>query len=204
MKPWNTRVAWLASAGLYLGLAACRWSTAAEPPPEARPEAPAAAPGADAPAVGDREEESLEFLKAANANRGVRKHYLTPITAAQTFLAALKQKDLKKIAEATALHAATESKNQELFRSILAQKLGQDDLDELARQLSGFQITATAAPAGGLIKVVVTRPDGNGVLRRNLTMRQEKAGWKVQDISGEGLLAQPIMMPRTGRGGKPK
>jgi hypothetical protein len=32
-------------------------------------------------------------------------------------------------------------------------------------------------------------------------MREEKAGWKLLDISGEGELAQPIFVPRKDRGG---
>jgi hypothetical protein len=80
---------------------------------------------------------------------------------------------------------------------ILSQKLDPEDLGELAEKLSGFEITGTnAAAAGGIMNVVVTRPEGNGVVRHMITMRHEKAGWKVQDISGEGKLTKPIFVPR--------
>jgi hypothetical protein len=153
-----------------------------------------------APAVGDRNEEPLEFIQAAIANRGPSKYFNNPVTAASFFLAAVGRKDLNAIAQATALRAAIESKNTRLFQLILAQKLGQEDLDELARELSGYQVRGIT-PGGNTVKIVVTRPAGNGVMRRTLTMRHEKAGWKVQDISGEGELAKPILVPRAGRAG---
>jgi hypothetical protein len=192
MTTANRWSACVVSAGLCLSLAASPWSTAAEPPPaEPKPDAPVAAPVQGA--------EPLKFLEAAAANRGPSKLYTTPVDAAAMFLAALKQKDLNRIAQATALHAAVESKNEQLFRLILAQKLSQEDLDDLASKLSGYQITGTGGPAMNTIKIVVTKPAENGVIRRNLTMRHEKAGWKVQDISGEGLVAEPILRPRPAR-----
>src|SRR5262245_19770819 len=90
MKPWNTWVAWLASAGLWLGLAACG-STTVEPPPteselkataEALGEGTALVPPQEVPPAGssdagDRKAESLEFLQAAIANRGDPKQYMS-------------------------------------------------------------------------------------------------------------------------------
>jgi hypothetical protein len=154
------------------------------------------------PAANDRDKELREAIDAAAANRGPRKLFTDPKFAARAFLAALEDKDLKRLAQATALRAATESKNQELFRLILAQKLGPEDLDELAKKLAGFQIAASNQPANNVVKIVVTRPVDVGILRRTLTMREEKAGWKVLDVSGEGLLPEPILVPRRDRAGK--
>jgi hypothetical protein len=192
MKPWSAWLPWLAFAGLSLDVTT--WSTAAEPPPEG-------VPGADAAAGGDREAGMLKVVEAANGNRGPRKLYADPITAAAVFLAALEKKDLNRLAQATALRAATESKNQELFYLILAQRLGRNDLNELAEQLSGYKLTGTITVARNTVRILVTKPAGNGVLRRTLTMREEKAGWKLLDISGEGELAKPIYVPRKDRGG---
>ena len=155
-------------------------------------------------AAGDGEEELRAVIQAAAANRGPRKLFTDPKTAAAAFLFAVKEKNLNRMAQATALRAATkesESKNQELFRLILAQKLGKEDLDELAEKLSGFKIAATNAPALNITKIVISKPAGNGVMTRTVTMRQEKAGWKVLDISGEGELAEPILVPRRDRAG---
>jgi hypothetical protein len=216
MKPWNRWVACVGCAGLFLGLAAYPWSTSAEPeppPPEAKPEAakgtpgagapagpvpPQEAPPADSPAASDRDKDLRAVLDAAAVNRGPRKLFTDPKSAARVFLAALKDKDLKRLAQATALRAATaESKNQELFRLILAQKLGPEDLDELAKRFAGFQIAASNQPANNVVNIVLTRP--GGILTRTLTMREEKAGWKVLDISGESLIAEPILVPRRDR-----
>jgi hypothetical protein len=170
----------------------------AEAPP---PEVPPAA----APAPGNRDEGDLGFPQAANANRGPHKLFADPKTAAKFFLEAVKAKDLNKIAQATALRAATESKNQKLFRLILAQELAQEDLDELSSKLSGFEIAGSNAPKNaGTLGILLSKTDGKVILRRTLTMRHEKAGWKVQDISGEGELGSPIITPRTKRGNPPR
>jgi hypothetical protein len=178
MKPWNAWVGWLACTGLCLGVAA--WSRAA---------------------AGESEEEWLTVLKAAAGNRGPTKLYADPVAAAAVFLAALERKDLNRMAQATALRAATESLNQELFFLILAQRLTRAELDELAEKLAGFRIAGTSAVARNTVKILVTKPVGNSAVRRMLTMREEKAGWKLLDLSGEGELAKPIFVPRKDRGG---
>jgi hypothetical protein len=159
-------------------------------------------PPADAPPAAEGNQGQLGFLEAAVANRGNRKLFTNPMSAANVFLAAIKEKDLNKVAQATALRAATESKNQKLFQLILSQELAQEDLDELAKKLSGYQISGSNVPKStGIIGITITKSEGTSIMRRNLTMRHEKAGWKVQDIGGEGELEKPIIMPRMGRGG---
>ncbi len=161
-------------------------------------------PPADAAPAAERNEGALGFLEAAAANRGNRKLFNYPNTGAMAFLAAIKEKDLNKIAQATALRAATESKNQKLFQLILAQELAQEDLDELSKKLSGFTYAGQNQPKeSGKIGIIVSKMQGKSTLRRTITMRHEKYGWKVQDISGEGEIQQQIMMPmmRGGRSG---
>jgi hypothetical protein len=159
---------------------------------------PAAGPAAEAePAA----EAPVGNLNAAAANRGDPKMYRSPQGGAMVFLAAVKAKDLPKIAEATALHAPYEAsgKNQKLFAAILDQDLAQEDLDELAKKLDGYQFAgANVAKSSGQLGIIVTKPEGTSIMRRTITMRHEKAGWKVQDISGQGEIEKPIVMPRMG------
>jgi hypothetical protein len=158
------------------------------------------------PAEGDRPEGALGYLNAAGGSDrgGSSGVYRDPRTGAMAFLKAVKEKDLAKIAEATALHAPLEAKstaNQKLFAAILDQDLAQEDLDEFSKKLDGFQLAGNnEAKSSGQLGIIVTRPKGTSLMRRTITMRHEKAGWKVQDIGGEGELEKPIVMPRM-RGG---
>jgi uncharacterized lipoprotein YmbA len=166
----------------------------------------AATPGGT-PAEAASPEASAGHLNAAAANRGEARTYRTPQGGAAAFLAAVKAKDLAKIAEATALHAPYEAsgRNQKLFAAILDQDLAPEDLDELSKKLSGFQFAGTNDPkSSGQLGIIVTKPEGTSVMRRTITMRHEKAGWKVQDISGQGEIEKPIVMPsmRGGTGGR--
>jgi len=141
----------------------------------------------------------MAYLTTALANRGSPSSYREPMPAAKAFLDAIKAKDLKKIAEATALRAPLEAstRNQKIFLAILEEDLAEEDLDELAKKLEGFQITSYNVPkSSGIFKVTITKPEGTSIMRRTITMRREKAGWKVLDISGEGELEKPIVVPR--------
>jgi hypothetical protein len=185
-------------------------AAAAPPPAGAAPEnPPQAAPPAEgnAPAEAPAGDDGLGFLAAAAANRGPSKYFHDPITAAGFFLDSIKKKDLNAISQATALRAATESKNTKLFQLILSQELAQEDLDELAKKLAGFQYAFYNQPkSSGVLGVVIRKPEGTSTMQRTITMRHEKAGWKVMDISGEGEIEKPIIMPRmrggTGRGAR--
>ena len=170
---------------------------AAEVPPQEVP--PADAPPA---AEGDQRCPGIP-CRPPPPTAASRKQFTNPMAAANAFLAAIKEKDLNKIAQATALRAATESKNQKLFQLILSQELAQEDLDELAKKLAGFHDLRQQRPQehAACVGVTVTKTEGTSIMRRTITMRHEKAGWKVQDIGGEGELEKPIIMPRMGRGG---
>lgn len=129
----------------------------------------------------------------------------TPWGAVNLFLNALKAKNAERLAEATALRAPTEAsgtKNQKLFAAILEQSLSEDDISDLANKLEGFQIVGQNEPkSSGKLGIILGKPGKNGEsYRRVITVRHEKAGWKVVDISGQGTIEKPIVMPRMGRG----
>ena len=154
------------------------------------------------PAEGDRKEKGLGFLNNAGAgDRGKgSKLYHSPIGGAMAFLAAVKSKNLSKVAEATALHAPLEAKstaNQKLFAAILEGDLAQEDLDELAKKLDGYKMSGSNVPkSSGQFGVIVTKQEGTSTMVRTLLMRHEASGWKVQDISGKGEIQKQIQMPR--------
>jgi hypothetical protein len=120
-------------------------------------------------------------------------------------LSALKSKDLERLADTVALRAPTEASsksNQKLFESILERSMSEDDLSDLANKLNGFQMVDANQPkSSGRFSIILGKPGKNGEFyRRTITLRHEKAGWKVLDISGQGKIEKPIVMPR-GRGG---
>jgi len=127
-----------------------------------------------------------------------------PVDGAKAFLAALKAKNIEKIAEATALRAPLEAKgttNQKIFQALLNKELGEDDLNELAKTLEGFQISGmNQARSSGQIGITLSKYEKNRYLRRTITMRHEKAGWKVLDISGQGeIVGTGTAVRRPGR-----
>jgi hypothetical protein len=133
--------------------------------------------------------------------------YNTPYTAVQTFLAALKAKDAERLADATALHAATESSAhyRKMFTAILSNDLAPEDLDELAKKFEGFNIMGqNQAKSSGRLGIIVgkagTGRDTGDQFTRTITVRKEKAGWKVCDISGQREIEQPIMIRGRGTG----
>jgi hypothetical protein len=138
------------------------------------------------------------YLSIAKANRGKLRDYALPWDGAGLFLTALKAKDLRRVAEATSLHAPLEAstRNQKIFLAILSEELSEEDLAELAKKLDGYQIVSNNQPkSSGIFKVTITKAEPTSLLRRTITMRHEKSGWKVQDISGEGELQKPLIIP---------
>jgi hypothetical protein len=137
---------------------------------------------------------------------GTKDTFTNPYVATMSFLNALKAKDLDRLAEATALHAPIEAKgkNQKLFAAILDQSLSEDDLQELAKSLDGYQIVGQNTPKStGQLGIIVMKPEGTSQMIRTVTTRHEKKGWKVQDISGKRELEKPIMNVRMpGMGGR--
>jgi hypothetical protein len=119
-----------------------------------------------------------------------------PRMAVQAFLDAVKDKDLDRITEATAIRAQVEAakKNQELFKRIYDGSLSESELDDLAGKLEGFRIISENPPkSSGRIQVIISKRDRNATINRVVTVRHEKGGWKVCDVSGPGTFKNPVM-----------
>lgn len=117
--------------------------------------------------------------------------------AVTAFLNAVKAKDAQRLREATALRAEKENegnRNEKLFRSILDESISQDEMDELAKRLDGFQIAGRNVPKStSRLGIILQRRDTRGnMFQRTITVRREKDGWKVCEISGEGRIGQSM------------
>jgi len=113
----------------------------------------------------------------------------SPDGAVRAFLNALKAKDLDSLNEAMAAHAPVEAasaKTREIFQKIFDLNLPDADLDEISKKLEGYQIIGENPPksTGRLDVVIQKQADGGGIFRRRVTVRREKKGWGVVDISG--------------------
>jgi len=127
------------------------------------------------------------------------------------FLNALQAKDRDRLAEATALRAQTEAstdKTKELFGKIVDMSISDAEIDDLAKKLQGFRLSGENAPKStGRLGIYIDKPTQEGsVLRVTLTVRKEKKGWGVMDMSSNPIEFRPmgIMSPRrkpSGRGG---
>lgn len=183
-------------------------SPAATMPP-AQPGAPAESFGESAtapapPAEGNAADGALGYLNASDSGDrgGESGNFHTPLGGAMAFLNALKSKNLEKVAEATALRAPMEAvgtTNQRIFQAILNKEISEEDLAEFAKKLDGYQISgANQAKSTAKIGITISKMEGNSFLRRTITMRHERAGWKVSDISGTGEIKRAIgnMRPR--------
>jgi hypothetical protein len=128
-------------------------------------------------------------------------NFTTPIGAVTSFLNAATKKDPELLAEATALHAGqpTEtSKNyQKVFAAVLERSLAPEDLDEIAKKFEGMKIMEMLpAKSTGRVGVVVgkTGKTQGEYFTRTITVRKEKQGWKVVDVSGQREFDAPIMI----------
>jgi len=114
----------------------------------------------------------------------------TPDGAARAFLNALNAKDRSRLAEATALRSQEEASTQrvkDLFRTIVDESISDSELDDLAKKLEGFKVAGeNAAKSTGRLGIIIHKPtDDGGYLSRVITVRKEKKGWGVMDISKE-------------------
>jgi hypothetical protein len=134
--------------------------------------------------------------------------FKTPEGAVMSFLNALRAKDPERLRESTALRAATESTGayRKAFQAILEESLAAEDFDELVKKFEGMQIVNRNEPkSSGRVEVIVGKTGQKGeIFTRKVTVRHEKAGWKVSDIAGQREFDAPIIirgggMPR-GRG----
>jgi hypothetical protein len=146
---------------------------------------------------------------AANANVDLGPaDFHTARGAVTAFLNALKAKDQDRLNEATALRAQLEAsaKNQPIFKKIFDLALSDSDLDDLAKKLEGYQIaTEHQGKSTGRIIVILRKPGHNGgYFQRTVTVRHEKKGWGVLDISGTEEFKSMSAMPRYRQGGSGK
>ena len=114
----------------------------------------------------------------------------SPEGAVQSFLFALSIRDKDRLREATAVRSQTEAsgeKTKELFRKIVSREenISDAELDDIAKKLQGYVIAGeNAVRSTGRLGIVILRPNfGGGYLTRTVTVRKEKKGWGVVDIS---------------------
>ncbi len=124
----------------------------------------------------------------------------TPSGAVRAFLNALKAKDRDKLNEATALRSqreATSKKNREMFAKIVDESISDAELDELAKKLDGYHVAGeNAVKSTGQQGVYIDKQtDDGGILRRTLTVRKEKKGWGVMDVTGQTEFKGMSMTP---------
>ncbi|MGE3819676.1 MAG: hypothetical protein AB7I30_09590 [Isosphaeraceae bacterium] len=133
-------------------------------------------------------------------------NFQNPFTAVTSFLNAVRAKDADRLAEATALRAPTEASPslRKFFTSIAEHSLSPEEFDQLAKALDGMQIIGqNDARSSARIGVTVGKTDETGDhISRTITVRREKAGWKVVDISGQKVLDNPSLNQGEGRGGR--
>jgi len=129
--------------------------------------------------------------------------FLHPHTAVKAFLDALQAKNKDRLTQATARRAPTEAdeKHRKIFAEIVDGSIADDDLDEMAKAMSGFQVSGVLpAKSTGRIGVIVSKMEGRGDrLQRTITVRKEADGWKVLDISS---MIDFKAMPMFNRGGR--
>jgi len=121
----------------------------------------------------------------------------TPEGAVRAFLNALQAKDRDRLAEATALRAQNEAstdKTKELFGRIVDLSISDAEIDDLAKKLQGFHISGENAPKStGRLGIYIDKPtDAGSVLRVTLTVRKEKKGWGVMDMSTKAIEFKPM------------
>jgi len=121
----------------------------------------------------------------------------SPEGAVRAFLNALQTKDRDHLAEATALRSQTEAstdKTKELFGRIVDLSISDAEIDDLAKKLQGFHIVGENAPKStGRLGIYIDKPTAEGsVLRVTLTVRKEKKGWGVMDMSSNPIEFKPM------------
>jgi hypothetical protein len=133
-------------------------------------------------------------------------NYTMPLTAVTTFLNAVKSKNKDRIADATALRSVQMAHSKgmkQLFSNILDNSISDDDVNDLAKQLEGYQIIGqNTAVSSGQLGIIIGKSNGNyGQYRRTITVRHEAKGWKVADITGRSELEgmRGVRLPGMGR-----
>ena len=160
--------------------------------PPAEGDSPGTEPGSENPPGGEEGTPPGDYGSPEDGGAaGQPGNFHTPFSAVQSWLAALKDKDPERLAEATALHAEYESQanHRKMFIAILGKSLPESQLDELAKAMEGFQISGVnRTHSSGSLGVIVRKMEGNDVLQRTFQTRREKMGWKIQDVGDLGRI----------------
>lgn len=114
----------------------------------------------------------------------------SPEGAVKAFLSALEAKDRDRLMEATALRATSAQeggKYRDMFSRIIDSSISDSELSELSSRLEGFKVSGANPPKStGSLGVTVKKTEpGGGWLQRTFTVRKEKKGWGVLDISAQ-------------------
>jgi len=128
----------------------------------------------------------------------------SPDGAVRAFLNALRDKDRDRLAEATALRSQTEAsteKKKELFAKVVDTSISDSELDEMAKTLDGYKVAGeNAAKSTGKLGIIIRKTQENGdTVSRTVTVRREKKGWGVMDMT-EPTLFKSMQMRNTRRG----
>ncbi|MDG3003678.1 hypothetical protein [Paludisphaera mucosa] len=113
----------------------------------------------------------------------------SPDGAVKAFLHALQAKDKDRLLEATALRANSDEggKYREMFSRIIDGSMSDSEIDDLSTKLAGYTVAGeNQVKSTGRLGVTIRKQleQNGGWLQRTVTVRKEKKGWGVLDISG--------------------
>lgn len=156
-------------------------STAGAMPGEPMPGAPGSGidsgyPGAEGSGLGGADSNEPDYSDA--------------VKGAQTFLAAVRSKDVERIADAVALRSVSpeegSARYKKTFQAILDRSVEPQVMDEIYEAFKEMKVVGSnnIKSSGSRGIIVGHQSDKQEYITRTLTMRREKAGWKVLDISG--------------------
>lgn len=117
--------------------------------------------------------------------------FSTPIKGAESFLSALESHDPVRIKEASAKHAENDAGKDHIafFKAVLSESASTEDVQGVANELAGMKVMGTnTRKSSGMLGVIVGKQEDNKRTTRTLQLRQEKEGWKVQDIGAAKVL----------------
>jgi hypothetical protein len=147
--------------------------------------------------------------------------FRTPAGAVLAFMDALKARDLNRLTDATALRAGTNEetapRNREMFRRIIEGTLSESELTALAARLENYTMSSYNPPKSSnrYDVILAKRTSSNNYQTATsvsnmamqsstwtikVTVRLEKKGWGVCDISAPAEFKNPTMVPSRGSG----
>ena len=132
------------------------------------------------------------FGAPGGAGAEVKTDFTDPVKAVDSFLSAVKARNIDKIAESVANRAkadASSAKAKEMFNSIHERTLSDDDMAELADDLKDFKVQGMKpASSTGSREVLLSKriqdekTKRSYNLSRSVRVRKEKDEWKILDI----------------------